>query len=210
MTTNIDAPFRKPAEAEYPIHELIGERWSPRAFAPQPVEEEKLHSIFEAARWAASAGNLQPWNFLFATKGNTEDHTRILEILTPNNQGWAKEAPVLIVAVAQLYTIAGKERNSYYDLGMAVENLVIQAGHFGLVAHQMGGFDGVKASELLHIPEGYVPVTMIALGYPGSPDGLHPTLRERELAPRQRKPLSEFVFEGTWKQPAPDANIMSL
>jgi nitroreductase len=207
MTTNIDVPFRKPAETEHPIHELISERWSPRAFAAQPVEEEKLHSIFEAARWAASTANFQPWNFLFATKGHAEDHARIVETLVPNNGGWAKEAPVLIVTVAKLYEFAGKEHNSYYDLGMAVENLVIQAEHLGLVTHQMGGFDADKARELLLIPEGYVAVSVIALGYPGSPDSLHPTLRERELAPRVRKPLSEFVFEGTWKQPAPDANI---
>lgn len=207
MTTNIDAIFRKPADAQHPIHELIGERWSPRAFAAQAVEEEKLHSLFEAARWAASAGNQQPWNFLFATKENAEDHARILEILNSNNMLWAKEAPVLIVTVAQLYKIEGKERISFYDLGMAVENLIIQAGHLGLVAHQMGGFDEAKIRELLYIPEGYVPLTVIALGYPGSPDVLHPKLRERELSPRERKPLSEFVFEGTWKQPAPDANI---
>jgi nitroreductase len=150
---------------------------------------------------------LQPWTFLFATRDHEEDHARIVETLTPNNVGWAKEAPVLIVTVAKLYAFAGKEHNSYYDLGMAVENLVIQAGHLGLVAHQMGGFDAAKARESLLIPEGYVPVSVIALGYPGSPDTLHPTLRERELAPRQRKPLSQFVFEGLWQAPAPDAGI---
>jgi nitroreductase len=207
MITDINVPLRKPADAEHPIHDLISERWSPRAFSTQPVEEEKLHSIFEAARWAASTANLQPWNFLFATQAHAEDHARIVETLTPNNIGWAKEAPVLIVAIAKLYPFAGKERNSYYDLGMAVENLVIQSGHLELVVHQMAGFDVDKARELLRIPEGYVPVTVIALGYPGSPDELHPTLRERELAPRVRKPLSEFVFEGTWSLPAPDAAI---
>ena len=194
MTTNIDAPFRKPANTEHPIHELISERWSPRAFSAQPVEEEKLHSMFEAARWAASASNLQPWSFLLATKAHEDDHTRILEILSTNNAGWAKEAPVLIVTVAKLYEFAGREHNSYYDLGMAVENLVIQASHLGLVVHQMAGFDAAKAIEALHIPEGYMPISVIAIGYPGSPDSLHPKLRERELAPRERKPLSEFVF----------------
>lgn len=207
MATNIEVPFRKPADADHPIHDLISERWSPRAFSDQLVEVETLHSLFEAARWAASTANWQPWNFLFATKEHAEDHARIVETLSSNNAGWANEAPVLIVSVARLYEIAGKEHNSYYDVGMAVENLVIQAGHLGLVIHQMGGFDADKARTLLHIPEGYTPLTVIALGYPGSPDKLHPVLRERELAPRTRKPLDEFVFEGTWQQPALDANV---
>ncbi|GCF10824.1 nitroreductase family protein [Dictyobacter arantiisoli] len=202
--TNI-TPLRKPAEAAHPIHELISERWSPRAFSTRPVEHQKLHSIFEAARWAASAANFQPWSFIFAVKEHAEDHARILETLVPNNAGWAKEAPVLIITVAKLYDFAGREYHSYYDLGMAVENLVIQAGDLGLVVHQMGGFDADKARELFNIPAGYNALTVIALGYPGSADDLHPVLRERELAPRERKPLEEFVFEGSWKQAAPDA-----
>lgn len=207
MSYTIEVPGRKPAPAEHPIHELISERWSPRAFADRPVEAEKLHSLFEAARWAASTANLQPWNFIFATKEHPEDHARIVETLTENNAKWAQAAPVLMVAVARLYDFAGKEHNSLYDLGMAVGNMVTQAVSLGLVTHQMGGFVSDKARELLNIPEGYVPVAVIALGYPGSPDTLHPVLRERELAPRSRKTLNEFVFEGHWQQPAPDANV---
>ncbi|GCE21665.1 nitroreductase family protein [Dictyobacter kobayashii] len=207
MSNTIDTPFlRKPATAEHPIHELISERWSPRAFANRPVEAEKLHSLFEAARWAASTANFQPWNFVFATREHPEEHARIVETLLENNAKWAQEAPVLVVAVAKLYDFAGREHNSLYDLGMAVGNLVTQAVHLGLVTHQMGGFVVDKARELLNIPEGYVPVAVIAIGYPGSPDTLHPVLRERELAPRARKPLNEFVFEGSWQQAAPDAN----
>lgn len=207
MTNSIETPYRpNPAETAHPIHELLSERWSPRAFAQQPVEPEKLHSLFEAARWAASTANMQPWNFVFATKEHPEEHARIVETLVENNAKWAQEAPVLLVTVAKLYEFPGREKNSLYDLGMAVGNLATQAVSLGLVTHQMGGFDPEKARELLNIPEGYVAVTVMALGYPGSPDMLHPVLRERELAPRVRKQLNEFVFEGKWQQAAPDAN----
>jgi nitroreductase len=207
MITNSKIPLRKSAQADHPIHGLISERWSPRAFSERPVEAEKLHSLFEAARWAPSTANMQPWNFVFVTKEHAEDHAQIVETLTPNNAGWANAAPVLIVSVAKIYEFAGKEHNSYYDLGMAVENLIIQASHLGLVVHQMGGFDADKVRTLLHIPEGYTPLAVIAVGYPGSPDVLHPGLRERELAPRTRKTLNEFVFEGSWQQHGPDADI---
>ncbi len=199
--TNIDAlPLRKPADASHPIHELIGERWSPRAFADRPVEREKLYSLFEAARWAASAGNQQPWYFLVGTKEDAENHARLVATLWERNILWAQYAPVLILVIAKLYDRPGKEVTSFYDVGMAVGNLVTQAVDLGLVTHQMGGFDAEKAREALSIPEGYQPLAMIALGYLGTPDGLPDDLRERELAPRSRKPLEEFVFEGQWEQ----------
>lgn len=204
----IDAtPFRKPAETEHPVHDLIRERWSPRAFADRPVEKEKLHSLFEAARWAASGGNQQPWHFLFATKEHAEDHARIVSLLWERNAIWAQHAPVLIIPIAKLYDRPGKEYTSLYDTGMAVSNLVTQAVDLGLVTHQMGGFDADKARTELNIPEGYVPLTVIAVGYPGHPDQLPDDFREREVAPRSRKPLKEFVFEGHWQQSAPDAEI---
>jgi nitroreductase len=197
--------FRKPADAQHPIHELIRERWSPRAFSDQPVEKEKLHSLFEAARWAASAGNLQPWYFLFATSENAEEHARFASTLNERNIIWAEQAPVLVLIVAKLYEVPGKERLSFYDTGMAVGNLVTQAIELGLTTHQMGGFSAEKAREELHIPEGYEPLTVMAVGYPGDPETLPDHLREREVAPRVRKTLDEFVFEGGWGQAAPDA-----
>jgi len=200
MTDTDTLPLRKPADASYPIHDLISERWSPRAFADRPVEREKLYSILEAARWAASAGNQQPWHFIIATKENADDHERLVATLWDRNVLWAKYAPVLILVVAKLYDRPGKEYTSFYDTGMAVGNLVTQAVDLGLVTHQMGGFDADKARETLGIPEGYQPLAMIALGYPGTPDVLPDDLRERELAPRSRKPLEEFVFEGRWEQ----------
>lgn len=201
--TNIDTtPLRKPADASHPIHDLISERWSPRTFAERPVEREKLYSLFEAARWAASAGNQQPWYFVFGTKDNSENHARLVATLWDRNTLWAQYAPVLILVVARLYDRPGKEQTSFYDVGMAVGSLVTQAVDLGLVTHQMGGFDPDKARETLDIPEGYQPLTMIALGYLGTPDVLPDDLRERELAPRSRKPLEEFVFEGSWEQSA--------
>ncbi len=199
--TNIEAyPLRKPADASHPIHELISERWSPRVFADRPVEREKLYSLLEAARWAASAGNQQPWYFIVGTKENAKNHARLVATLWERNILWAQYAPVLILVVAKLYDRPGKELMSFYDVGMAVGNLVTQAVDLGLVTHQMAGFDAEKARETLSIPEGHQPLAMIALGYLGTPDGLPDDLRERELAPRSRKPVEEFVFEGQWEQ----------
>ena len=201
MLTTVDmVPHRKPAETQHPIHELISERWSPRAFAGRPVEREKLYSLFEAARWAPSAANKQPWNFVFATQEDAEVHARFVSTLNEGNVIWAQRAPVLILVVAKLYPYPGKEQASFYDVGMAAGNLMTQATALGLMTHQMGGFDANKARALLDIPEGYQPLAMIALGYPGSADTLPQALRERETAPRARKQQSEFVFEGQWQQ----------
>jgi nitroreductase len=196
---------RKPADTQHPIHDLIRERWSPRAFADRPVQADDLRSVLEAARWAASASNQQPWHFIVATKEHPADHVRFVATLMDGNVRWAQHAPVLILVVAKLYEHPGKERNSYYDVGMAVGNLVTQAAHLGLATHQMGGFYVDKARETLNIPEGYEPLAMIAIGYPGDPTMLPDDLRERELAPRNRKPLDEFVFAGSWEQPASEA-----
>jgi nitroreductase len=191
-------PYRKPANANYPIHDLISERWSPRAFAERPVEDSKLYSIFEAARWAASSGNQQPWSFIIARKENTDDFAQMVATLWELNAIWAQHAPVLILVVAKLYEQPGKEQASFYDVGMAVGNLVTQAVHLGLVTHQMGGFDAERASTSLGIPQGYQPLAVIALGYPDTPDKLPDSLRKREVAPRSRKLQEEFVFPTRW------------
>jgi nitroreductase len=198
LTITDTSSYRKPANANYPIHDLISERWSPRAFADRPVEDTKLRSVFEAARWAASAANLQPWYFIVASKENADDHAQLAATLWERNIVWAQNAPVLILVVAKLYERPGKEFTSFYDVGMAVGNLVTQAVHLGLITHQMGGFDADKAHASLGIPDGYQPLTMIALGYSDAPHTLPEPLRERELAPRDRKPQEEFVFHGQW------------
>jgi nitroreductase len=201
MTDTAIVPLRKPADSSAPIHDLIRERWSPRAFADRSVEPEKLVSIFEAARWAASAANRQPWHFLLTTKEDPEAHARFVSLLWELNVRWAQHAPVLILVVAQHYEVPGRERASLYDVGMAVGNLVTQAVDLGLMTHQMGGFDANKAVEILHIPAGHEPLAMIALGYPGDPEALPDDLRAREIAPRIRKPISEFVFADSWDEP---------
>ncbi len=192
-------PLHKPAEAAHPIHDLMRERWSPRAFATRPVERPKLLSLFEAARWAPSGNNRQPWHFIVGASDHPEDHAVLAGTLNERNRRWAQYAPVLILVVAQLASQPGKELASLYDVGLAVGNLTAQAVDLGLVTRQMDGFDAEQARMVLGIPEGYAPVVVIALGYPGSPEALPDDLRERELAPRSRKPLEDFVFAGHWR-----------
>ncbi len=197
--------MEKPAPTDVPIHDLLARRWSPRAFDGRPVEREKLTSLFEAARWAPSSNNEQPWRFLVATREQPEDFERLLACLLEGNRKWAQRAPVLILSVASLnFEESGKpNRHAFHDTGLAAENLVLQASALGLAAHQMAGFDVEKARADLRIPQGCEPVAMIAVGYPGDPDRLPEYLNQRELAPRRRNPVSTFVFAGDWGKPAP-------
>jgi nitroreductase len=193
------------ADTRYPIHELLQRRWSPRAFAERPVEPEKLHSLLEAARWAPSTGNEQPWTFLVATKDNMDEYTRLLSCLSDNNQRWASAAPILMISVASLRFARNDQPNrfAFHDVGLAVENLVIQALAMGLYVHQMAGFNPQKARELYGIPDNVEAVAAIALGYLGDAGTLPEDLRERELTPSVRKPMQEFVFGGAWGRTAP-------
>lgn len=194
--------MEKSAPTQYPVHELISERWSPRAFSQQPVELAKLLHLFEAARWAPSAMNAQPWNFIIATSDQPEAYARMLATINPRNQLWAKNAPVLMLVVAQTERQPGSpNRYAWYDLGQAVALLSVQATAEGLSLHQMGGFDAEKARQAYGIPQDYEAVVAIALGYRGEPHDLPDDLRERELMPRSRKPVQEFVFANGWGQP---------
>jgi nitroreductase len=196
--------MEKPAETQSPIHDLLKRRWSPRAFAERPVEPEKLRSLFEAARWAPSSNNEQPWRFLVATKENKADWDRLFTCLVEGNQKWAHQAPVLMLSVATLtFDDGSANRHAFHDTGMAVENLIIQATAMGLFVHQMAGFRIDQVRKECKIPDGYDPVAMIAVGYPGNPATLPDYLRERELRPRERNPIAEFVFSGTWGIPSP-------
>ncbi|MBD2412782.1 nitroreductase [Nostoc calcicola FACHB-389] len=184
---------------EYPVHDLIRSRWSPRAFADRPVEQDKVLSLLEAARWAPSSYNYQPWSFIIATKDDQTEYNRLLSTLVEFNQGWAKNAPVLILAVAKVRSDEGKtNRHAFHDVGLALENLTIQATAFDLAVHQMAGFDADSARKQYQIPDDYEPVTALAVGYPGDAQSLADGLRDREVAPRSRKPLQEFVFGGQW------------
>lgn len=197
--------MERPAPAAHPIHDVLARRWSPRAFDPRPVEPETLRSLLEAARWAPSSYNEQPWSYLVATKGDAPGFARMLECLVEGNRLWAKEAPVLMLAVASLrFARNGKEnRHAFHDVGLATGNLVVQATARGLFVHQMAGILPEVARETYGIPEGHEAATGIALGYPGDPASLPEKLRAAEAAPRTRKPLEAFVFSGRWGGSAP-------
>lgn len=197
--------LKKPAETAAPIHDLLRHRWSPRAFDSRPVEREKLRAIFEAARWAASSFNAQPWFYIVATKDDPENFKRVLECFVEFNQGWAKGAPVLALSVARMKFEHNGEPNNhaYHDVGQATANLALEATNLGLQIHQMAGILPEKARQIFGIPQGFEAVAGIALGYPGDPASLTDKLRERELAPRERKPVSSFVFTGNWGKPSP-------
>jgi len=192
------------AEVSVPIHDIVSQRWSPRAFESRPVEHEKLRSMFEAARWAASSYNAQPWDFIVATKDDPQNFLRILDSFVEFNQSWAKHAPVLALSVAQLNLENGQpNRHAFHDVGQAAANLALQASALGLQVHQMAGILPEKARELFAIPTGYEAVAGIAIGYPGDASSLPDQLKSRELARRSRKPLDSFVFTGKWGQKSP-------
>jgi len=197
--------MEKPASTKYPIHELIQDRWSPRAFGERPVEPGMLHRLFEAARWAPSSFNEQPWGFIVASREDEEAHLRVAECLLEVNREWAELAPVLMVSVAKLTFDRNDKpnRHAYHDLGQAVALMLVQATDLELVAHQMGGFDQDKARATLEIPDNYDPVAVIALGYPGDGEKLPVELQKREYEPRERKDSRDFVWSGTFGNPMP-------
>lgn len=195
--------FSKEAETEHPIHELLRRRWSPRAFNGEPVDDARLRSLFEAARWAPSSSNQQPWRFIFGRQGD-ETYEKIFQTLVDFNQKWAVTAPVLILSVGRKVMNDKEDINeSYrYDVGQAVAHLSIQAMEEGLYVHQMGGFDQAMAVRLFNIPAMYKPITVIAIGYIGDPSVLPEKLEVLEYRKRERFPASGFVFSGQFGQAA--------
>jgi nitroreductase len=191
---------QKPAVTDVALHELIRNRWSPRAFAAKEVPREVLRSLFEAARWAPSSNNEQPWAYLVATKNDPENFAKMVGVLVEFNANWASHAPVLALSVAHLKTQReGKpNRVALHDVGSATAQLTFEANARGLQVHQMAGFDAEKARQTFAIPADWEPVAAMAVGYPGNPGSLPEKLRERELAARTRKPLGEFVMTGGW------------
>ncbi|HEY9114850.1 MAG TPA: nitroreductase family protein [Bacteroidales bacterium] len=187
--------MENPTNNRYPIYPLIRSRWSPRAFSEKPVEKEKLQSLFEAARWAPSSMNEQPWRFIVGEKGD-ETWEKIHDALVEFNQNWATRAPVLIVNLGKkTFTYKGRENVTYqYDTGQAVAFMVIEAVNQGLVAHQMGGFHAEKIIEVLNIPEDFKPISVTAIGYQGDPEKLPADLYKSEFRERERRSLHEQVF----------------
>lgn len=193
--------MQKLATTEFPILDVLKERWSPRAYADKPIEQEKLWSLLEAARWSPSAANGQPWAFIVALKGEP-GFDKIVSTLTGFNAVWAPNASLLILSLAKITRPDGTpNRHAYYDVGQAVAHLSVQAASSGLSVHQMGGFDAGKVRELFAIPEGYDPVTVAAIGYFGDLEKLPEELRQRETSERTRKPLSEIIFQEQFGQP---------
>jgi nitroreductase len=190
----------KHASPEHPIHELIARRWSPYAFADRAVSEDDLRSLFEAARWAASSYNEQPWGYILATKANPTEFERLLSCLVEANQAWAQAAPALALGCTSLYFKLNGKPNAaaIHDLGIASASLTLEATARGLFVHQMIGILPDKAREVYQIPEGVQPLTGLAIGYAAEPDQLPEKYRQRDLAPRARKQLAEFVFGGQW------------
>ncbi|MGA2810861.1 MAG: nitroreductase family protein [Candidatus Acidiferrum sp.] len=192
--------MEKPAPTAYPINELLGRRWSPRAFDRKAIPADVLRSLFEAARWAPSSSNEQPWAYLVATRHNAEEFAKMTSVLVEFNAGWAKHAPVLALAVAELaFAKTGTpNRNAHYDTGAATALLSVEATARGLFVHQMAGFDPDESRRVFAIPAGWEAIAAIAIGYPGDADSLPHPYKDRELAPRERKPLGEFVMTGQW------------
>lgn len=198
MSTDIKA-----AEAHPKVHTLFKKRWSPRAFSDKPVAQDDLMSIIDAARWAASSTNEQPWRFIIATKDDAAAHAKLLSLLVPANQAWAQKAPVLIL-IATKKTFSHNQqpnRHSMHDAGAALAHIFLQATELGLHAHGMAGFDVQRAQSELGIPADFEPAAFVALGYLGSPDGLTEAQQKTEAGPRQRKPISEIAFTTNWQEP---------
>ncbi len=195
--------MEKPAPTDVPLLDAIARRHSPRAFADRPVDPTLVRSCLEAARWAPSAMNEQPWAFLVAPREDPALHARAVDALVEGNRRWAAAAPVLLFTCARTRFARGGKPNSWarHDAGIALGLLAVQAAALGLQAHPMGGIrpDAVRAGWAL--PDDVEPVAGIALGWPGDPASLPDDLRAREEAPRERRPQAAFVFGRRYGEP---------
>ncbi|HXG01475.1 MAG TPA: nitroreductase family protein [Bacteroidota bacterium] len=175
------------------LHETLRNRRSPKVFIGRQVENEKLLSLFEAARWSPSSRNEQPWRFIIGVRERGEAYQRLFDCLTEANKAWAGQAPVLVAAVAKMFFDRDGQNNrtALLDVGGAIANLTVQAVAMGLQVHQMAGFDKHKLKKVCEIPDGYEPAVMLAIGYPDEAQLL-------AFYQRNRHPMPGFVFEGRW------------
>lgn len=189
------------ASPAYEIYPLLKQRYSPRTFRDEKLEEGELKQLFEAARWAASSYNIQPWRFIYAEKGS-EAYDKMMDCLIDFNKEWANLAPILMLSIYEEKKEDGKENfHAKHDLGLCLGNMTIQAQYLGIALHHMAGLDREKAMEVFEVPQGYRVATAIAVGYYGGTlDRLPEELQEREIADRQRMPQDNFAFENHWKQ----------
>ncbi len=188
------------ANPDYPVHELLATRWSPYGFADRSVPKDDLRALFEAARWAPSSYNEQPWRYIVAIREQSAEFQKILTCLWDLNQAWAQHAPVLVLALTseKLSRTGDLNRAAQHDLGLAAGNICVEATARGLKVHQMIGIHPQKVREIFNVPEGFLPLTALAIGYAGEPDGLSEELLARDSRARQRRPITEFVFSGAW------------
>lgn len=197
--------LEKPAATAVPIHDLLARRWSPRAFdAGRAVSREQTLALLEAARWAPSCFNDQPWRFVVWDRhGDPASWQQGFDCLAASNQAWVKNAALLIaVGAERAFRHNGKDnRWGMYDAGAAATSLCLQAVALGLAAHQMGGFDAARVAASAGLPETVTPMAMIAVGYQAAPEALPPELAQREAEPRTRRALAEWCFDGHWDRP---------
>lgn len=186
-------------KAEYPVESLIINRWSPRALSGKPISKEQIMSLFEAARWAPSPYNIQPWAFIFALK-NSPGWQSIFNTLVPVNQSWAKNSSAFIVVLSLKMKNNQEIPTHSYDTGGATQNLLLQAESMGLVAHGMAGFDHQLLNDLLKIPKDYKIEAVYAIGSLGNKQELPQELQNREV-PSGRNKFSDFVYENSFGNP---------
>ncbi len=188
---------KKKADTDHPIHELLEKRWSPRAFSDEPVAEEKLNQLFEAARWAPSSYNEQPWRFIVARQDEEEAFKKLSQVLNEFNQKWAPSAPVLVLGLTKTtFDIDGRDNpHAEHDLGQAIAHLTFEATRHNLFVHQMAGILPDKARELYDLPDDLKPLTMFAIGYRGEPESLEDDLEEQETSSSSRKELDEIIIK---------------
>lgn len=194
----------KTADPDHPILNTLAVRWSPYVFSREPVPPSDLRSLFEAARWAPSSYNEQPWRYIVGIEGRGKTHERIVDCLSEGNQGWARNAPVLALGLIMrsFSTNARPNKAAEHDLGLASANLVVEATAHKLHVHQMIGLDPEVARRLFSIPEDAEALTALAIGYRDRSASADGALRDRESRPRQRRPLSEFVFSDRFGEKA--------
>ena len=194
----------KPAQTSEPIHQLIKDRWSPRSFLDKPVDKKVLVSLFEAARWAPSCNNSQPWRFIVATSDNHDEWERAQNCINERNQRWSRTAPVVGFVCAYKMMANGNPSPTHtYDAGMGMAMLLMQATDHGLRAHQMAGILKDKIIETYSVPDDTDVVAAFALGWQGEADALPDELAERETQERVRQPLAEMVFTGAFGSTSP-------
>lgn len=186
--------------SEIDIHPVLNGRYSPRAFSDREVTDAELEQVLEAARWASSSMNEQPWRFLVTRRGG-EGHEAMLQALNPSNQVWADKAPVLILALVDRFLSRNGQENFHarHDLGLATAQFTAQATALGMGVHILGGFNQLTMREAFAIPEQFDLVSVLVLGFPGDADQLTENLKERELRRSPRRPLSELVYYGTFE-----------